>query len=62
MIKFIDKNEKDEFYNYLISKNIFVRNLTHNIILNKCLRITIGTKTQMQKVMSEIDFYFKQKK
>jgi len=62
MIQFIEINEKNEFYNFLNSKNIFVRNLTHHIILKKCLRITIGTKTQMQKVISEVDNYFKLKK
>ena len=62
MIKFVVNNEKDEFYNFLVSKNIFVRNFTHSILLQKCLRITIGTRTQMEKVMSEVDSYFKLKK
>ena len=62
IIKFFEINEKNEFYNFLNSKNIFTRNLTHHIILKKCLRITIGTKTQMQKVVSEVDNYFKLKK
>ena len=62
LIKFVEINEKNEFYKFLNSKNIFVRNLTHHIILKNCLRITIGTKIQMHKVIKVIDCYFKMKK
>ena len=55
LIKLKDFKMKSDLFNYLKENNIFVRNLLHSDILYNCLRITIGTKEQMQKVVSVID-------
>ena len=55
LIKLKDFKMKSGLFNCLKENNIFVRNLLHSEILYNCLRITIGTKEQMQKVVSVID-------
>ena len=54
LIRFIDFDAKMEVFNYLNKKNIFVRNLTHSDKLMNCLRISIGTKDQMKRVLKVI--------
>ena len=56
LIRFIDFDAKMEVFNYLNKKNIFVRNLTHSDKLMNCLRISIGTKDQMKRVLKVIKF------
>lgn len=52
---------KSELFNYLKGRNIYVRNLMQSPLLYNCLRITIGTKEQMQKVISEISSFISDK-
>lgn len=42
---------KDEILAYLVRRNIFVRNVSHSDIIKDCIRITIGKKEQMERVV-----------
>jgi len=54
LIEFIDFDTKMIVFNALSDANIFVRNLMHNKLLTNTLRITIGTKPQMERVLKVI--------
>lgn len=53
MLKF-DFSIKKEFIEYLEDNNIFVRDYGHVKGMENYLRITIGTKKQMDKVLEVI--------
>jgi len=55
LIEFNDFDVKMKVYNELSDHNIFVRNLMHSKLLMNTLRITIGTKTQMERVLEVIN-------
>jgi histidinol-phosphate aminotransferase len=55
LVKFKSFEDKMIVFNHLTSCKIFVRNLTHSEMLLNCLRITIGTKIQMERVKSELE-------
>jgi histidinol-phosphate aminotransferase len=55
LIAFTDFDVKMSVYDALSNHNIFVRNLTHSKLLINTLRITIGTKTQMERVLQVIN-------
>lgn len=44
-------------YDYLVSNGIIVRNRTHVSLCNDCLRITIGTKTENNELLSALRQY-----
>ena len=44
-------------YNYLVNEGIIVRNRTHVSLCNDCLRITIGTKTENNELLSALRQY-----
>ena len=50
-----DFDIKMKVYNGLSDHNIFVRNLMHSKLLMNTLRITIGTREQMERVIKVID-------
>ncbi len=54
LIKFESDEIKNKFIEFMEFNNIFLRNLTHSSLLNKCLRITIGNVKQMQFVQDKI--------
>ncbi len=57
LVEFQDFDTKMSVFNHLNNNNIFVRNLLHSDKLINSLRITIGTKEQMERVsncLSEI--------
>ncbi len=54
LIKFETDEIKNNFIEFMELNNIFLRNLTHSTLLNKCLRITIGNIQQMQFVQDKI--------
>jgi histidinol-phosphate aminotransferase len=54
LVKFKSDEIKNNVYNSLIDNNIFVRNLTHSKKLIGTLRITIGTTSQMERVLEVI--------
>jgi histidinol-phosphate aminotransferase len=54
LIEFVDFDTKMNVFNTLSDHNIFVRNLMHNKLLTNALRITIGTKAQMERVLNVI--------
>jgi histidinol-phosphate aminotransferase len=54
LIAFRDFDIKMDVYNALSDQNIFVRNLMHSPLLVNTLRITIGTKEQMDRVLNVI--------
>ncbi|MEI7982992.1 MAG: histidinol-phosphate transaminase [Bacteroidota bacterium] len=58
LIKFSTKELKDKVNQSLSDNDIFVRNLTHSSLLNLCLRITIGTRPQMERVLKVINLCF----
>ena len=58
LLKFNTYGLKIRLFNFLQQHNIFVRELTQSQILYNCLRITIGTTQQMQKVMNTIEDFF----
>ncbi len=51
LVKFTNFDTKMNVYNKLIENNIFVRNLLHSDLLINTLRISIGTKEQMNIVV-----------
>ena len=55
LVEFNDFDVKMKVYNLLSENNIFVRNLIHSELLMNTLRITIGTKEQMDKVLKVIE-------
>jgi histidinol-phosphate aminotransferase len=55
LIEFNDFDVKMNVYNQLSEHNIFVRNLMHSKLLMNTLRITIGTKAQMERVLEVIN-------
>lgn len=52
LVKFVDNKSKKHVFDVLASHLIFVRNLTHRESLKNCLRITIGTRDQMKRVLT----------
>jgi histidinol-phosphate aminotransferase len=59
MIVFPDYDEKVALINYLADNNIFVRDCTQGPSVKNCFRITIGTKPQMERVLSVITQFYK---
>ena len=57
LIEFYDYKTKISIFDILSTHDIFVRNLSHNKILNNMLRITIGTRKQMERVLNVIKSY-----
>ena len=51
LVKFKSFDVKMNVYNKLIENNVFVRNLLHSDLLINTLRISIGTKEQMNIVI-----------
>ena len=54
LVEFKDFDSKVKIFNHLNNNNIFVRNLVHSDMLINTLRITIGTRTQMELVLKTI--------
>lgn len=52
LVEFNDAQAKTNCLELLSANNIFVRNLTHSKILEHCIRFTVGTKEQMQRVLN----------
>lgn len=59
LVKFKDFKLKSDIFNHLQKNNIFTRNLLQSKSLYNCLRFTIGTKEQMQKVLECLNNFFK---
>lgn len=55
----LDYTIKRDFINYMGANNVFIRNFEHLEGMKNYLRITIGTKEQMEKVLHIIRKYFK---
>ena len=58
LIKFHDAGARDQFIVFMESNNILIRNLTHSSLLKDCVRITMGTREQMEYVASFIQQFF----
>ncbi|MDT3388429.1 MAG: hypothetical protein LIR46_11815, partial [Bacteroidota bacterium] len=56
--KFQSVEDKKSMIECLAEHNIFVRELTQSSSVECCLRITIGTKTQMKRVITAISNYY----
>ena len=59
LMQFKSEEIKSKFIAFMENNNIFLRNLTHSPLLLNCLRITIGTKDQMNFVSDRIIEFFK---
>ena len=46
-----------KIYDYLVDKGIIVRNRTRIQLCNNCLRITIGTRTENNELISALRQY-----
>ncbi len=51
LMRFQSAEIKESVLTHLSQQGIFVRNLTHSKKLDNCLRISVGTQDQMQRVM-----------
>jgi histidinol-phosphate aminotransferase len=60
LVKFNNVEDKEGVFNYLSDHKIFVRPLKQSALLEKCLRISIGTTEQMKRVLACMDEYFAQ--
>lgn len=58
LMQFKDFKLRCDIFNYLKENNIYVRNPLHSTLLYNCLRISIGTKEQMTKVVECIERFF----
>jgi histidinol-phosphate aminotransferase len=59
IIKFKENKIKSEFIKFLSKNNIYIRELKQSSLLYDCIRITIGTSEQMERVLKTIDNFFK---
>ena len=50
-------NDAQAIYDYLVDKGIIVRNRTRITLCQNCLRITIGTKTENNELLSALRQY-----
>lgn len=60
LMKFLNLETREAFTRFMDQKNIMLRSLSHSSLLANCLRITIGTREQMQRVIQETEQFFKQ--
>ena len=61
VLKFQNYEMKMDFYDYLKNNFIYVRILSQSPLLNTSLRITVGTLSQMKRVLEVIDNFFRNK-
>ena len=54
LIKCSDMNVKSNIFYHLLNKKIYVRQLQQSVSVLDCIRITIGTQEQMERVYFEI--------
>lgn len=59
LIKFDSYGVKAQMFKWLKDNDIFVREVSQSSILYKCLRITIGTKPQMERVLDCMQKFYK---
>ena len=59
MLKCCDRLTKSEIINYLERSNVFVRNIGQSESVQDCIRVTIGTREQMERVVRLIGNYCK---
>lgn len=58
LIRLPTAEDKEGLFGYLAERKIFVRPLKQSALLERCLRISIGTTEQMERVLSCMDAYF----
>ncbi len=54
LVRFESEAERDAMFDKLAKNFVFVRSLSHHEFVKKCLRITIGTRSQMERVLERI--------
>ncbi len=52
LVRFSNGGERDAMFDKLALENIFVRSLSHHEFVKSCLRITVGTRSQMERVLA----------
>ena len=52
LVRFSSGGERDAMFDKLAFDNIFVRSLSHHEFVKSCLRITVGTRSQMERVLA----------
>ncbi|HPF19573.1 MAG: histidinol-phosphate transaminase [Eubacteriales bacterium] len=58
LVEFPTIEEMEGMFQHLSQNKIFVRPLKQSALLEKCLRISIGTSGQMKRVLASMDEYF----
>lgn len=58
LVQFISHDLKMSMMAYLAKDNIFVRDTTQSSLVMNCIRITIGTVPQMQRVLNSVNSFF----
>lgn len=58
MLRFVSKEEKKALMKFLADNDIFVRETTQDPSVESCFRVTIGTKSQMERVVRVIDAFY----
>ena len=58
VLRFESYEEKMKVFDYLVNNNIFVRTIDQSPIVHDCLRISIGTKEQMKRVLAVLKEYY----
>lgn len=61
VIRFKDYDEKRQVFEYLENKNIFVRAIEQTQSVRNCLRISIGTREQMERVFNVLKGFYARK-
>ncbi len=61
LLRFSDYAGKKGLLDYLAENNVFARDTTQSESVKNCFRITIGTRPQMERVISVIDNYYKER-
>jgi histidinol-phosphate aminotransferase len=57
LVIFENDKTKNQVFDFLATRDIFVRNLSHSALLQNALRITVGTRKQMESVLEALTAY-----
>ena len=55
LVRFASEADRNGMFEKLASRNIFVRSLSHHDFVKSCLRITVGTRVQMEWVFEAMN-------
>lgn len=58
LLRFSSYEEKMDLLTYLTENNIFIRNVDQSPLVHNCLRISIGTREQMRRVIRSVRAFY----